>query len=255
MHKRLLSVIASPTTRETFSSCSVTSACGLPEARAALTFISSRALVTLGQQPCSQQFCVIPAQTATQGLWTTSKCIDKQSFTTFAAGWQQTTDTNTGLNPLMQTPGPAIQLPGPRADTAAPLTAQAVLRKTKISPKKLNEFAKLVRRLHIDDALVQCQVAPNKAAKLCYKLLLSAKDNAVKDKGLDANKLHIDRAFVGKGQHFKRISMHARGRSATRLKYHSHLTIILAEGRSKPVIQYRPPNAQWHSNRRAALSS
>lgn len=70
----------------------------------------------------------------------------------------------------MQTPGPAIQLPGPKADTAAPLTAQAVLRKTKISPKKLNEFAKLVRRLHIDDALVQCQVAPNKAAKLCYKV-------------------------------------------------------------------------------------
>lgn len=70
----------------------------------------------------------------------------------------------------MQTPGPAIQLPTPEADSAAPHTAQAVLRKTKISPKKLNEFAKLVRRLHIDDALVQCQVAPNKAAKLCYKV-------------------------------------------------------------------------------------
>ena len=70
----------------------------------------------------------------------------------------------------MQTPGPTFQLPTPEADSAAPPTAQAVLRKTKISPKKLNEFAKLVRRLHIDDALVQCQVAPNKAAKLCYKV-------------------------------------------------------------------------------------
>lgn len=61
----------------------------------------------------------------------------------------------------------------PPGAAAAPTdrTAQAVLRKIKISPKKLNVFAKLIRRLHIDDALVQCQVAPNKAAKLCYKVL------------------------------------------------------------------------------------
>lgn len=86
------------------------------------------------------------------------------------------------------------------------------------------------------------------------QLLLSAKDNAVKDKGLDANKLRVDRAFVGKGQHLKRLSMHARGRSATRLKYRSHLTIVLAEGSQKRVTQFRPPNAQWNANRRAVIT-
>lgn len=96
-------------------------------------------------------------------------------------------------------------------------------------------------------------IAPAQA-KWCLQLLLSARDNAVKDKGLDADKLRVDRAFVGKGRHLKRISMHARGRSATRLKYHAHLTIILAEGPLKRVTQFRPPNAQWNVNRRATMT-
>ena len=32
-------------------------------------------------------------------------------------------------------------------------------------------------------------------------------------------------AWVGKGQHLKRISMHGRGRSGRRLRYRSHLTV------------------------------
>lgn len=83
------------------------------------------------------------------------------------------------------------------------------------------------------------------------QLLLSAKDNAEKDKGLDPEKLRIDRAFVGKGQHVKRLSMHARGRSGVRHKYHSHLTIILAEGNLKRVTRFQPPNAQWNKNKRS----
>ncbi|KAL0037212.1 hypothetical protein WJX79_006356 [Trebouxia sp. C0005] len=164
-----------------------------------------------------------------------------------------------GINPLMQTPAPATRgsvfVPPLATALQQARTAQAVLRKTKISPKKLNEFARLIRRMHIDDALVQCQIAPNKAAKLCYKLLLSAKDNAEKDKGLDPEKLRIDRAFVGKGQHSKRMNTHARGRSGVRHVYHSHLTIILAEGQLKRVTRFRPPNAQWNKHKRSIPAS
>ena len=84
----------------------------------------------------------------------------------------------------------------------------------------------------------------------CVQLLLSAKDNAEKDKGLDPDKLRVDRAFVGKGQYAKRMKTHARGRSGVRHVYRAHLTIILAEGGLKRVTQFRPPNAQWHKNRR-----
>ena len=87
------------------------------------------------------------------------------------------------------------------------------------------------------------------------QLLLSAKDNAEKDKGLDPEKLRIDRAFVGKGQHFKRMNTHARGRSGVRHVYHSHLTIVLAEGKLKRVTRFRPPNAQWNKNKRTQIAS
>lgn len=87
--------------------------------------------------------------------------------------WQLPDTPAAGINPLMQTPAPAFRGSAftPKDAAVQPnRTAQAVLRKTKISPKKLNEFARLIRRMHIDDALVQCQIAPKKAAKLCYKV-------------------------------------------------------------------------------------
>lgn len=96
-----------------------------------------------------------------------------QGFTSSAALWQNLDTPAAGINPLMQTPAPVSAGSASTQQVAAAQpnrTAQAVLRKTKISPKKLNEFARLIRRMHIDDALVQCQVAPKKAAKLCYKV-------------------------------------------------------------------------------------
>ena len=48
--------------------------------------------------------------------------------------------------------------------------ARAVLRKTHISPQKLNDFARLLRRLHVEDALIQCEVSPKKAARICRKV-------------------------------------------------------------------------------------
>ena len=49
-------------------------------------------------------------------------------------------------------------------------TAQAVKRGVQISPKKLNQFATLVRRLHVDEALAQCQLSVLKAARICEKV-------------------------------------------------------------------------------------
>lgn len=105
-----------------------------------------------------------------------SRFFQLQGFTSFSSRSQAADVQSSGINPLMQTPAPAARgsvfVPPLAAAVQQDRTAQAVLRKTKISPKKLNEFARLIRRMHIDDALVQCQVAPNKAAKLCYKVLL-----------------------------------------------------------------------------------
>lgn len=207
---------------------------------------------------CNQSVACSPQSHASLS-WHARQLTNIKGFTSFSSRSQAADVQSSGINPLMQTPAPAARgsvfVPPLAAAVQQDRTAQAVLRKTKISPKKLNEFARLIRRMHIDDALVQCQVAPNKAAKLCYKLLLSAKDNAEKDKGLDPEKLRIDRAFVGKGQHSKRMNTHARGRSGVRHVYRSHLTIILTEGKLKRVTRFRPPNAQWNKHKRSVAAS
>lgn len=106
-----------------------------------------------------------------------------------------------------------------------------------ISPQKLNDFAKVVRGLHVEDALIQCAVSPKKAARLVHKALQSAKANAVNNHGLQPERLRVAEAWVGSGSHLKRISMHGRGRSGRRLRYRSHLTVVLREEEREPRMR------------------
>lgn len=48
--------------------------------------------------------------------------------------------------------------------------AGAKLRDISISEKKLNYFAKLIRRMHVEDALAQCKLQPKKAGAICAKV-------------------------------------------------------------------------------------
>ncbi len=50
-----------------------------------------------------------------------------------------------------------------------PKTAQAVHRAIPISPKKMAMWTDLMRRQHLADAIVQCQMSPKKAARICLK--------------------------------------------------------------------------------------
>lgn len=152
------------------------------------------------------------------------------------------------MNPLQQAPAPVIRgstAAGAAAADDAALTASAILRGVAISPRKLNMFAKLLRGLHLEDALIQCRMHPKKSARICEKVLLSARANATNNQGLDASRLKVEEAWVGRGTHLKRISIHARGRSGTKHKYRSHLTVLLKEGdaprrvRVIPMLQER----------------
>ena len=48
--------------------------------------------------------------------------------------------------------------------------AHAKLRNARISPQKLNDVVRIIRRLQVDEALIQCQMSVKKAAKLIYKV-------------------------------------------------------------------------------------
>ena len=83
-----------------------------------------------------------------------------------------------GINPLQMSPGtmatgsPAASVPQPAASAAAaaePRRARAIARNLKISPQKLNDFAAVVRRMHVQDAVLQCRYSVKKAAKIVEK--------------------------------------------------------------------------------------
>jgi hypothetical protein len=103
-------------------------------------------------------------------------------------------DETAGLNPLQQAPPPAAAAAAAAAaegEVVPPLQARAVLRGVSISPRKLNMFAKVVRGLCYDDALIQCEMSCKKSAGLLRNVLRSARANAINNHGLDADKLVV----------------------------------------------------------------
>mmetsp|Transcript_1243 Transcript_1243/g.2957 ORF Transcript_1243/g.2957 Transcript_1243/m.2957 type:complete len:249 (-) Transcript_1243:49-795(-) len=129
-------------------------------------------------------------------------------------------------NPLQQTTL-ASALPDSEADKKR--AAFCHKRKLEISPQKLNEAAKLVRKMHINDALINMEIRGKKSAGMVKDALKSAFANAVNNHSMDPDKLIVAECFVGKGRHLKRVRMHAMGKSAMMKKYRAHLTVKLEE--------------------------
>ncbi|KAF6981849.1 hypothetical protein CFC21_000299 [Triticum aestivum] len=106
---------------------------------------------------------------------------------------------------------------------------QAIKKDIKQSPKKVNLVAKLVRGMRVEDALLQLQVTVKRAAKTLYQVIHSARANAAHNHGLDADKLIVEEAFVGKGLYLKRLSYHAKGRCGVRERPRCRLTVVVRE--------------------------
>ncbi|CAL8470252.1 g9794 [Coccomyxa elongata] len=156
------------------------------------------------------------------------------------------------INPLLQTPGPPRGVRDEQGSASSstgrlsprerdPKTAQAVQRAIPISPKKLALWTDLMRRKHLDDAIIQCQMSPKKAARICLKVLRSAQANAVNNHGLDGSRLSVDLIHVGQGSHLKKTWPHGRGRSGIRRLYRSHLTVVLRESEVPRFSQFQMP--------------
>lgn len=147
------------------------------------------------------------------------------------------------LNPLLQAPAPGDEAGtgGTSVSSHGPGKAGAKLRGIAMSPKKINLFATLIRRMHVEDALAQCRLHPKKAGKIIAGVINSAKANAENNHGMDASKLAVDIINVGSGQHLKKMWIHGRGKSAVRRLYRTNLEIILAETDKRTRMQYVEP--------------
>jgi len=102
---------------------------------------------------------------------------------------------------------------------------QAILRQTRISPKKANLVAGLVRGKKVSDALNTLKFTPKKAAKILAKVIQSAAANAENNFKQSIDTLYIKEIIVTEGATYKRSMPQSRGRIHPILKRNSHITV------------------------------
>jgi len=104
---------------------------------------------------------------------------------------------------------------------------KAIARNVRISPKKVNLVAGLVRRKNAEEALSILKFTPKKGAKILYKLLHSALANAENNFKQKRDSLFVKEIVVTEGPTFKRSVPVSRGRVHPILKRNSHITITV----------------------------
>lgn len=107
--------------------------------------------------------------------------------------------------------------------------SKALLRNIRVSPRKLNLVAEMIRGMKADKALDVLQFSRKRIAVEVRKTLMSAIANAENNHNLDVDSLVVKEAYVGKGVVMNRFMPRAKGRGCGIKKPFSHLTIIVSE--------------------------
>ena len=116
-----------------------------------------------------------------------------------------------------------------RGRTLAATEAQAITRNIRVSTRKLNLVAALIRGRRAQDAVAVLTFSKRRIAETVRKTLESAIANAENNHQLDVDQLVVSRAEVGRAQVMKRFHARGRGRSARVEKWFSHLKIVVSE--------------------------
>jgi large subunit ribosomal protein L22 len=107
--------------------------------------------------------------------------------------------------------------------------AQAIVSNIRVSPRKLNLVAGLIRNQSASAAMATLTFSKRRIAKQVKKALESAIANAENNHQLDVDRLVVSRAEVGRSMVMRRFHARGRGRSARIEKWFSHLKIVVAE--------------------------
>jgi large subunit ribosomal protein L22 len=127
--------------------------------------------------------------------------------------------------------------------TLAPTEAKAVINRLRISPRKLNLVAGLIRGMDVGTALTQLAFSSKRIANDVKKALQSAVANAENNHNLNVDSLYVKEAYVGKNLVMKRMHTRGRGRSAGILKPFANLTLIVSEKAEAPVKKEKKAKA------------
>ena len=104
---------------------------------------------------------------------------------------------------------------------------RAVLRHTRLSPKKANLVASMVRNMSVSDALSTLERLPKKGASILHGVISSAASNAENNAKQQRDALFIKEIIVNKGHAFRRFLPIARGRTRPIKKWTSHILVEL----------------------------
>jgi large subunit ribosomal protein L22 len=104
---------------------------------------------------------------------------------------------------------------------------KATLRNIRISPKKMNVVAELVRNMPAKKAEILLSFTPKKGAKILEKVIASAIANATNNFKQNVDELVLKEVKVSKAFTIKRVIPGSRGRTKPILKRSSHVHILL----------------------------
>ena len=109
------------------------------------------------------------------------------------------------------------------------MEAKAVLKYTRISPRKVEIVLDLIRNKPVDLAMAILKHTPKAACEDLEKLLKSAIANAENSVSMDRNNRYVSECYVCPGPMLKRIRPRAQGRAYRILKRTSHVTLVVKE--------------------------
>ncbi|MBN2307280.1 50S ribosomal protein L22 [Candidatus Peregrinibacteria bacterium] len=117
---------------------------------------------------------------------------------------------------------------------------KAHLRKIRISPKKANLVAGIVRGKKVTEALDLLKFMPKKGADILYKVVHSAASNAKNNFKQPMDELYVTHILVTKGPTYKRSVPISRGRVHPIAKRTSHITVEVGLPVGKELKAIRP---------------
>jgi large subunit ribosomal protein L22 len=131
-----------------------------------------------------------------------------------------------------------------RARVLADNQAKAIGRMIRISPRKLNLVAQVIRGKKAEAALNELTFSEKRIATVVKKVLQSAIANAENNHDLDVDNLVVKSATVGKNLVMKRFHARARGRGAGIEKPFSQITIVVEELKEEDVKKAKAKKAE-----------
>jgi large subunit ribosomal protein L22 len=109
------------------------------------------------------------------------------------------------------------------------MESRAILRHTRVSPRKARLIADEVRGKPISDALTILKLMQNKRSGIVAKVINSAVANALQSGMVDVDNLVVKSIQIDGGVTLKRFMPRAQGRATRILKRTSHISVVLDE--------------------------